>query len=133
MSGLTEPRSVWGIGRHGNQAFGRGMVNGLRLPEEWRERIEDLRDGRAQPPVPRHAATVVLMRDHAEHGLQVFMLRRVSSMAFAPGAYVFPGGSVDARDGEHATGRAGPAPEQWGAPVQCDPRLAPRLCGARAA
>lgn len=107
------------------------MVNGLRLPEEWRERIEDLRDGRAQPPVPRHAATVVLMRDHAEHGLQVFMLRRVSSMAFAPGAYVFPGGSVDARDGEHATGWAGPAPEEWGASFKADPTLARELvCAA---
>jgi len=28
-------------------------------------------------------------------GFEVYMLRRKPSMAFAPGAYVFPGGSVD--------------------------------------
>ena len=36
------------------------------------------------------------------------MLRRQSSMAFAPGAFVFPGGSVDARDAEIEVGWAGP-------------------------
>ncbi|MCD0450646.1 NUDIX domain-containing protein [Actinocorallia sp. API 0066] len=75
-------------------------MNGLELPPEFLERIRDLEAGRTQPPVPKHAATVLLLRDRAD-GLEVFLLRRVSSMAFAPGAYVFPGGGVDARDAEY--------------------------------
>lgn len=48
-------------------------------------------------PVPvREAATVVLLRDTAV-GPEVFLQRRVSSMVFAAGMTVFPGG---ARDGE---------------------------------
>jgi 8-oxo-dGTP pyrophosphatase MutT (NUDIX family) len=41
---------------------------------------------------------VILLRD----GPEVFLLRRVRAMAFAPGAYVFPGGSVDPADGDPA-------------------------------
>jgi 8-oxo-dGTP pyrophosphatase MutT (NUDIX family) len=106
-------------------------MNGLRLPEEFRERILDLREGRAEPPRPRDAATVVVLRDHSEHGLQAFMLRRVSSMAFAPGAYVFPGGSVDPRDGDTAVGWAGPPPAVWGEAFGADDTLARELvCAA---
>jgi 8-oxo-dGTP pyrophosphatase MutT (NUDIX family) len=56
-------------------------------------------------PVPiRPAATVMLVRD-AEHGrIEVFMLRRTASAAFAGGMYVFPGGKVDAADGEGEIG-----------------------------
>ena len=35
-------------------------------------------------------------------------------MAFAPGAFVFPGGSVDARDADTEVGWAGPAAAEWG-------------------
>ncbi|MGH9184826.1 MAG: NUDIX hydrolase [Acidimicrobiales bacterium] len=45
----------------------------------------------------RDAATVMLVRDGAG-GLEVFMLRRTPNAAFAGGAYVFPGGSVDGAD-----------------------------------
>lgn len=52
----------------------------------------------------RPAATVMLLRDastgSASGGLEVFMLRRTNSAAFAGGMYVFPGGRVDAADGE---------------------------------
>jgi 8-oxo-dGTP pyrophosphatase MutT (NUDIX family) len=61
--------------------------------------------------VPRDAATVILLRA-APDGPEVYLLRRLSSMAFAPGAYVFPGGKVDDRDAEGGHGWAGPAPEQ---------------------
>jgi 8-oxo-dGTP pyrophosphatase MutT (NUDIX family) len=107
------------------------MVNGQKLPDEWLERIEDLLAGRLAPPKPRDAATVAVLRDHAVHGLQVFMLRRVASMAFAPGAYVFPGGSVDPRDGDRTTGWAGPTPQEWGAAFGADAKLARELvCAA---
>lgn len=57
----------------------------------------------AEVPV-RPAATVMLLRDAAtgsqSGGLEVFMLRRTNNAAFAGGMYVFPGGRVDAADGE---------------------------------
>ena len=45
----------------------------------------------------RDAATVMLLRDGAD-GLQVCMLRRNLNSDFVGGAYVFPGGAVDADD-----------------------------------
>jgi 8-oxo-dGTP pyrophosphatase MutT (NUDIX family) len=45
----------------------------------------------------RDAATVMLVRD-APDGIEVFMLRRNADLVFVPGAYVFPGGSVDEAD-----------------------------------
>ncbi len=107
------------------------IVNGLKLPASFRERIEDIRAGRAEPVPARHAATVVVLRDHDRHGLQAFLLRRVRSMAFAPGAYVFPGGSVDPRDGEAAPAWSGPPPAEWGAAFNADETLARELvCAA---
>ena len=47
----------------------------------------------------RPAATVMLVRD-GDEGLEVFMMQRTMSAAFARGAYVFPGGKVD--DADHA-------------------------------
>ena len=52
----------------------------------------------ARTQVPRPAATVILARDAAD-GVEILMQRRSSELAFAAGAYVFPGGSVDAADG----------------------------------
>lgn len=45
----------------------------------------------------RPAATVILLRD-GERGLEVLVQRRSAAMAFAPGAYAFPGGAVDPED-----------------------------------
>lgn len=57
-------------------------------------------------PAPvRPAATVMLLRDGTD-GLEVFMLRRTSSAAFAAGMYVFPGGRVDDADVAVAGDRA---------------------------
>jgi recombination protein RecT len=49
----------------------------------------------------REAATVLLWRD-ADGGPQVLMTRRSQTASFAPNAYVFPGGGVDAADRELA-------------------------------
>ena len=49
--------------------------------------------------VPRLAATVVLLRP-GRAGLEVLLTRRPASMAFAPDMHVFPGGRVDAADGD---------------------------------
>ncbi|AGU48056.1 putative hydrolase [Variovorax paradoxus B4] len=52
----------------------------------------------AREPVPvRAAATVMLLRD-SEAGIEVLMTRRSGTASFAPGAYVFPGGQIDAAD-----------------------------------
>jgi glyoxylase-like metal-dependent hydrolase (beta-lactamase superfamily II)/8-oxo-dGTP pyrophosphatase MutT (NUDIX family) len=43
------------------------------------------------------AATVLLLRDGPQ-GLEILMTRRAVTASFAPGAYVFPGGGIDATD-----------------------------------
>ncbi len=52
-----------------------------------------------EPVATRPAATVLLLRDAPGHrGLEVLMTRRSATASFAPGAYVFPGGGIDALD-----------------------------------
>src|SRR3989304_5066073 len=46
---------------------------------------------------PRPAPTIILLRD-LSGGPEAFMLQRTRSAAFLPGAYVFPGGALDATD-----------------------------------
>jgi len=65
-----------------------------RLPERFARAIEH---PPANPAPPRPAATVVLMRE-AEGPPEVLLLRRSRRSGFVPGAYVFPGGRVDASD-----------------------------------
>lgn len=65
-----------------------------------------------EPAQPKLASTVMLVRDD-EGPLEVFMLRRASSMAFAPSMHVFPGGVVERRDAEDELPWAGPAVEEW--------------------
>ena len=58
-----------------------------------------------EPASTRPAATVLLLRDSAQ-GVEVLMTRRSMTASFAPGAYVFPGGGVDALDASsHAQAR----------------------------
>lgn len=59
----------------------------------WLTRPEE----RTAPATPRLAATVMLMRGDE---LEVFMIERATTMAFAPSTWVFPGGGVDPRDAE---------------------------------
>jgi recombination protein RecT len=56
-----------------------------------------------EPAVARPAATVLLLRDAAAGGIEVLMTRRSTQASFAPGAYVFPGGGIDAADGTAET------------------------------
>src|ERR1700712_130130 len=48
-------------------------------------------------------------------GPDVYLLRRQTSMAFAGGMCVFPGGGVDPRDFDHEVAWAGPSPDEWAA------------------
>ena len=47
------------------------------------------------------AATVMLLRESSDVGVEVFMMRRTTKAAFAGGMYVFPGGAVDAEDSSY--------------------------------
>ncbi|MEV4425465.1 NUDIX hydrolase [Streptomyces sp. R-07] len=85
--------------------------NGQWYPAEWPDRIRALAAGELTPVTPRRAATVLLLRDGAA-GPDVHMLRRRTSMAFAGGAYAYPGGGVDPRD-EQPVRWAGPSLETW--------------------
>lgn len=69
-----------------------------RLPPGF---VETLDHVPATPSVPHASATVVLMREGGD-GPEVLLLRRNRATGFVPGAYVFPGGRVDAGDGEDA-------------------------------
>jgi 8-oxo-dGTP pyrophosphatase MutT (NUDIX family) len=59
------------------------------------------------PSEPRPAASVVLLRRGGKHGdreLEVLLLKRSAEAKFMPNVWVFPGGSVDAADGEGEVG-----------------------------
>lgn len=74
----------------------------LRMPEKLIERARRLiYEGDWETPVPRDAATVVLLRDR-DRSFEVFLQRRLRSLAFAAGMYVFPGGAVEDSDRERA-------------------------------
>jgi 8-oxo-dGTP pyrophosphatase MutT (NUDIX family) len=82
------------------------------LPPHLVEHAREFAEGRRTPAEPRDAATVVLMRAGAD-GPELYLLRRQTSMAFAGGMCVFPGGGVDPRDFDSAVGWAGPPPGLW--------------------
>lgn len=83
------------------------------------------------PAVPRDAATVMLLRDAAAGGVEVFLQRRVAGMAFAGGMTVFPGGGVDERDADASVSWAGPQANRWAEWFGCSESLARALvCAA---
>jgi 8-oxo-dGTP pyrophosphatase MutT (NUDIX family) len=95
------------------------MANGQWYPPEWPDRIRALSSGELKPATPRRAATVMLLRDSVA-GPAVHMLRRRASMAFAGGAYAYPGGGVDPRDDDHHVRWAGPSRAAWAARLGVD-------------
>jgi 8-oxo-dGTP pyrophosphatase MutT (NUDIX family) len=98
------------------------------VPRGLAERARRFAAGALAPAVPRDAATVILLRQAA--GTEVFLLRRADALEFAPGACVFPGGSVDERDGDPAIGWAGPSPAEFGDLLGTSPERARALAGA---
>jgi 8-oxo-dGTP pyrophosphatase MutT (NUDIX family) len=100
--------------------------------EKLAQRLADLESGQITPATPRDAATVMLLRPAAAvAGVEVLMLRRVAAMKFAPGAYVFPGGSVDPADYGVQVGWHGPDPAEFGARLGASAEMARALvCAA---
>ena len=104
------------------------------------QRARAYRDSGASPVAARDAATVVLLRDRpgdrgggdgGPGGVEAYLLRRAPTLAFAAGMYVFPGGSVDPRDGDAEVGWTGPPPAGWAARFGCTEPLARALvCAA---
>lgn len=70
------------------------------------------------PTEPRLAATVMLLREGADAGLEVFMMRRAHTMAFVPDAVVFPGGGVSRLDYDPCPWD-GPSPAEWSEKIGC--------------
>ena len=104
--------------------------SGAAVPRRLAERAREISDGRLSPAVPRDAATVILLRQAAS-GVEAFLLRRTAELEFAPGACVFPGGSVDARDADENTGWTGPSPADFGGLLDVPPDRARALvCAA---
>ncbi len=89
------------------------------LPAHLVEQAREYADGTRQPAEPRDAATVVLLRG-TEAGPAIYLLRRQTSMAFAGGMCVFPGGGVDRRDFDATVAWAGPPPADWAARLGVD-------------
>lgn len=74
---------------------------------------------------PRASSTVMLLRParpevEQRDRVEVFILRRASTMPFAPGMVAFPGGGVDRRDADAGVPWAGPSPEEWAARLEAD-------------
>jgi 8-oxo-dGTP pyrophosphatase MutT (NUDIX family) len=88
--------------------------------EKLATRLADLAAGRVTPATPRDAATIMVLRPTEQppqapgRDIQVLMLRRTAAMKFAPGAYVFPGGSVDPADYGAEIGWQGPSAAEFG-------------------
>ena len=105
----------------------------LPLPESLVEQARAYADGSATPAEPHDAATVVLLRSGTSEqaGPEIYLLRRQTSMAFAGGMCVFPGGGVDPRDFDHAVAWAGPSPREWAERLRVDEPMARALvCAA---
>jgi 8-oxo-dGTP pyrophosphatase MutT (NUDIX family) len=106
----------------------------VRVPRGMADRAREFAAAGLRPAVPRDAATVILVRPETAPesrpesrpesapgietaGVEVYLLLRTQALEFAPGACVFPGGSVDARDADPSiaeTSWTGPAPADFG-------------------
>src|SRR3954453_15984421 len=95
--------------------------------------VRAINAGEVEPAEPRHASTVVLLRDAGDGpGVEAYLLRRQKTMAFAAGMFVFPGGSVDPRD-ESLPDQSwvGPRAAEWASILTPDDALAKALvCAA---
>ena len=66
------------------------------MPPEVSARVRALLAGEWLAPSLRDATTVILLRERET--LETYLMRRASTMAFAAGMHVFPGGRVDEVD-----------------------------------
>jgi 8-oxo-dGTP pyrophosphatase MutT (NUDIX family) len=115
------------------------------LPESLLAHARAFYDSGALPAEPKMAATVLLLRtvpafggDGADAGVvaagpsvEVYAIRRVPTMPFAPGMYAFPGGTVDPRDAGADIRWTGPDPDVWASRLGQPPAAAQAIvCAA---
>lgn len=104
------------------------------LPPQLVEQARQYAAGSLAPAEPRDAATVILLRPPSADGTQgssVYLMRRQTSMAFAAGMCVFPGGGVDPRDFDASVAWAGPDAADWAGRLGTDEATARALvCAA---
>lgn len=93
------------------------------LPDRLRATFADAPQ---EPVVARDAATIVVVRD-GDEGIEAYLMRRQTTMAFAAGMYVFPGGGVAPSDIERDIPWFGPEPDHWAELFSCDVALAKGL------
>ncbi len=108
-----------------------------RLPPQFTARVRATAAGEQAVVAARDSATVVLLRDgkrgaDGQQTVEAYLLRRVTSMAFAAGMHVFPGGSVDPRDESLPPSCwAGPPARDWAQVLTATESLARSLvCAA---
>ena len=89
----------------------------MRIPVPDRLR-EHARPDRRTGSAASMRATIVLLRD-GDDGLEVYLLRRQTTMDFLPGMYVFPGGKAQASDRD-VDAWVGPSADDWGKRFGCD-------------
>ncbi|KQY60829.1 hypothetical protein ASD11_13945 [Aeromicrobium sp. Root495] len=85
------------------------------LPDRLRAHAEAMG---GEVAVPRDASTIVLLRDGSD-GAETYLMRRQTTMAFAAGFYVFPGGGVQSSDTDPIA-HVGPSWQEWGDRLGCD-------------
>ncbi len=93
----------------------------IRLSARVAQTIAQQAAGDAAIVEPKDAATVILLRTGesvAPGELQVHLMRRQSTMAFASGMAVFPGGGVDPADFDTSIAWAGPSVSDWSGCLQ---------------
>lgn len=92
-----------------------GGVVSAPVSEEDAAQVRAFQTSDGSAVAPRNASSVMLVREAptAASGKEVFMIRRASTMAFVPGAAVFPGGSAREDDYEREISWIGPSPEEW--------------------
>lgn len=106
------------------------MPTRVSLPQAMVEEARQYADGTRVPAEPRNAATVVLTRAGST-GIEVYLMRRQTSMAFAANMCVFPGGGVDPRDFDSTIRWAGRPASAWADQLGTDEATARALvCAA---
>lgn len=93
------------------------------MPERLRAAAEH---GGGDPVPPRDAATIVVVRD-GDEGIEAYLMRRQTSMTFAAGFYVFPGGKVHGDDYDADIPWSGPEADVWATLWRCEAGLARAL------
>lgn len=73
----------------------------MRMPPQLAQRARDIvYGGQWSVPATRPASTLALLRDSTD-GIEVALLQRATTLAFARDMYVFPGGGLDVADAQY--------------------------------